>query len=164
MKKIIVLAAVFLMIFPFSSFAEKSHNMAGIQFETPDGWTPSVKRYTVTIEKKDRTALLMVTNMPLQNDVPDLSEIEDQLRQSGKRLLRNSVERDLKIQKFDRGEVKGNYFTLTDRAPKPGEYKLMTEGAVVSDRVFLIFTLLYNEAHDPSEEAFAMIASMKPGK
>ena len=164
MKKIIVLAIAFLFIFPVSSFAEKRHDMAGLQFKTPNGWTPSVKRYTITISKNDQNELLMVTNMPYQGNLPVLSEVKGDLKQMGNKLLKNAVEKDLVLHKFDRGQVKGYYFTLTDKAPKPGEYEYMTEGAVISDRIFVIFTVLSNGLRDPSEEALAMIASVRSSK
>jgi len=164
MKKIILMAMVFCVTCPIFSFAEKQHDMAGIQFKTPNGWTSSVKRYTITISKNGENELLMVTNMPYKGNLPDLSEVKGDLKQMGNKLLKNAVEKDLMLREFNRGQVKGYYFTLTDKAPKPGEFEYMTEGAVISGRIFIIFTALSKGKRDPSEEALAMIASIKSSK
>jgi hypothetical protein len=55
-----------------------------------------------------------------------------------------SVEKSLPIQSFGSGEVQGNYFSATDRAPKPGEFKHLTQGAMSVGGLPVAFTILSN--------------------
>ena len=41
-----------------------------------------------------------------------------------------SIEKALPIRSFGAGDVQGQYFSATDRAPGPGEFKYMTQGAM----------------------------------
>ena len=103
MKKIIVLVVVLLTICLFTSFAGSRHDMAGIQFKASNGWVPSVNRFTITIPRSDGSELLMVTHMPSQRNSPSLPEIMGQLAQTGKKFLKNSIEKDLVLHEFNRG-------------------------------------------------------------
>lgn len=164
MKKIIVLAIAFLVIFPVSSFAEKRHDMAGLQFKTPNGWTPSVNRYTVNIQRNDRNALLMVSRIPFKKRKTDLSEVKSMVESTGRNFLSHAVETELVLHKFDRGKLKGYYFKITDKEDKPGEYKHMIQGALIGDHLSLVFTALFHSSHDPSEEVLAMLGSIGHSK
>lgn len=53
-----------------------------------------------------------------------------------------AVEKSLPIQSFGSGEVQGYYFSATDRAPKPGEFKYMTQGAMSVGGLPVAFTIL----------------------
>ena len=55
-----------------------------------------------------------------------------------------SVEKSLPIQSFGSGEVQGSYYSATDRAPKPGEFKYMTQGAMSVNGLPVAFTILSN--------------------
>lgn len=170
MKKIILLAVVLSVVYPFSSFAETRHDMAGIQFKTLNGWTPSARGFTVAIEHKDKNSIAMVTHIPYPAHGPGLSGVKGIVEEAGNYMLKNSVEEKLILQKIDRGFLKGYYFTLTDKEEntdkeeKPGEYKYIKQGAVTNNQFYLTFTILYNDPHDPSEEALGIISSMKPSK
>ena len=164
MKKIIFLAAVCLFVCPISTFAEKHHDMAGIQFKTPKGWTPTANRYTVNIHKNDKNALLMVSRIPFTSKKPDLSEVKSMMENTGKNLLNVAVETELVLHKFNRGKLRGYYFEITDKEDKPGEYKHMIQGSLVGDHLSLVFTLLFHSSYDPSEEAFAMLGSIRNSK
>jgi hypothetical protein len=55
-----------------------------------------------------------------------------------------SVEKSLPIQELGPGEVQGSYFSATDRAPKAGEFKNMTQGAMSVGGLPVTFTILSN--------------------
>ncbi|MCH7501553.1 MAG: hypothetical protein IH886_16405 [Nitrospinae bacterium] len=164
MKKIILLAAAFLFIAPIPSFAEKHHDMAGIQFKTLNGWTPSVKGFTVAIEHKDKNSIAMVTHIPYPAHGRGLQGVKGIVAEAGNHILKNSVETKLILQEFDRGLLKGYYFFLTDKEDTPGEFKYIKQGAVMSSQFYLTFTILFKDPHDPSEEALEIISSMRPSK
>ena len=56
-----------------------------------------------------------------------------------------SVEGKLSIVTMGGGQGPGYYFDATDRAPKPGEFKYMTQGAVAVGEVVCTFTILTND-------------------
>jgi hypothetical protein len=55
-----------------------------------------------------------------------------------------AVEQSLPVQSFGTAEAQGHYFSVTDRAPKPGEFKYMTQGAVSVGGLPVAFTILSN--------------------
>ena len=73
--------------------------------------------------------------------------------EQGGRLLRSSVEAVLSVKPLRGEETAGHYYSLTDRAPKPGEYKYLTQGVVVLGDVSFSFTVLTSTAGHPAREA-----------
>jgi hypothetical protein len=56
--------------------------------------------------------------------------------------------------------VIGYYYTVTDKAPKPGEFKLMTQGMFGLVDLRVSFTILTNEGQEGTvKEALAMLSS-----
>ena len=56
-----------------------------------------------------------------------------------------SVEGKLGIVTMGGGRGPGYYFDATDRAPKPGEFKYMTQGAIAAGGVVCTFTILTSD-------------------
>lgn len=76
--------------------------------------------------------------------------------------LSQAVEKTLPIQEFRGGGVQGHYFSATDRAPKPGEFKYLTQGAASVQGLPVTFTILSNG--DPQlavEPAFRMLKAAR---
>ena len=57
-----------------------------------------------------------------------------------------SVEGKLSIITMGGGQGPGYYFDATDRAPEPGDFKYMTQGAVGVGELVCTFTILSNDA------------------
>jgi hypothetical protein len=55
-----------------------------------------------------------------------------------------AVEASLAIQELKSETVQGSYFSATDRAPKAGEFKYMTQGAISVQGLPVTFTILSN--------------------
>jgi hypothetical protein len=73
-----------------------------------------------------------------------------------------SVEKSLPVQSFGSGETQGNYFSATDRSPKPGEFKFMTQGALSVGGLPVAFTILSNgNAREAVEPALRMLAAAR---
>ena len=73
-----------------------------------------------------------------------------------------SVEESLPIQNFGSGDVQGYYFSATDRAPKPGEFKFMTQGAMSVSGLPVSFTILSNgNAQQAVEPALHMLLAAR---
>jgi hypothetical protein len=56
-----------------------------------------------------------------------------------------AVEKSLPLQELRSADVQGSYFSATDRAPKPGEFKYLTQGAVSVRGLPVTFTILSND-------------------
>jgi hypothetical protein len=73
-----------------------------------------------------------------------------------------SVEKSLPIQSFGSGKVQGNYFSATDRAPKPGEFKYLTQGSMSVNGLPVGFTILSNGNPQAAvEPALRMLAAAR---
>ncbi len=73
-----------------------------------------------------------------------------------------SVESSLPIRSFGYGNVQGNYYSATDRAPNPGEFKFMTQGSMSVRGLPVGFTILSNgNAQAVVEPALRMLATAR---
>ena len=55
-----------------------------------------------------------------------------------------AVEKSLPLQEMGGGAVHGHYFFATDKAPKPGEFTYLAQGAMAVQGLPLAFTILCN--------------------
>ena len=82
--------------------------------------------------------------------VPDYAEANDFrafiMDKASQEFLQQSVEKELKVEPFGSGEVRGSKVCATDRAPKPDEYKYVCQGIITASGSAVIFTLLYNDS------------------
>lgn len=100
---------------------------------------------SVTYEiRKDKNSLLMITPYPGES-VP-LDRLQANVARQGSGLLKNSEEEKLSLVDFKQGEqTSGYYYVLTDKEPKPGEYKYLHQGAFLIENGLIYFTFLSNE-------------------
>lgn len=76
--------------------------------------------------------------------------------------LSQAVEKTLPVQDFRGGNAQGSYFSATDRAPKPGEFKYMTQGAASIQGLPVTFTILSNsDGNAATESAFRMLKAAR---
>lgn len=92
--------------------------------------------------------------------MPNLSEIKKNVQQSAKEVSAQAVENSIPIRKVKGKQGGGHYFTVTDRAPKPGEYKYMTQGMIRIGELAATFTILSNdEAKNVVANAIKMLST-----
>jgi len=65
------------------------------------------------------------------------------VEKDGQKLLPNAVEPNIVLQEIKGVNNAGYYFSITDKAPNPGEYRYMTRGAIGVGNLFLNFTILH---------------------
>ena len=108
---------------------------------------------------------VMVTPMwPSDKDspVPSDREVRANIERSIENVRSQAVTSSIPVRELKRDAVRGYYFSVTDRAPKPGEFKFMTQGTVVCGRLVVAFTVLSNDVTGKVEkDAVAMIGSMR---
>ena len=94
--------------------------------------------------------------------VPSDRDIRSSVEQSLEGIRGQAVESSIPVRELKREGVRGYYFSVTDRAPKPGEFKFMTQGAVASGSLIITFTVLSNDGTGKVEkDAITMISSIK---
>ena len=86
---------------------------------------------------------LLTTLWPATKDRPPASResLRRQVEQSARMAKSQAMESELRVIEFQARSGEGFYFSATDRAPKPGEYKFITQGILhVGDRCATIFS------------------------
>lgn len=73
------------------------------------------------------------------------AEVRKRVEEAGHRLLSRAMEANLALRELVGDGVWGIYFSLTDKAPKPGEYRHLTQGIALVGDLPLAFTILYND-------------------
>jgi len=71
-----------------------------------------------------------------------------------------AVEEEFLFHEIKGTDGSGYYFMATDRAPKEGEFKYMTQGTLCVGELQLAFTILTNEGQD---DVIALAVSMLRG-
>ena len=122
---------------------------AVLVLQTPEGW-----RSTKQLGRVPTVSLAPANGNAFQVLISPLVGRDSQLAPSSRESLRalveaganaaksQAVEQSLPIQSFGTAEVQGHYFSATDRAPKPGEFKFMTQGAMSVSGLPVAFTIL----------------------
>ena len=94
--------------------------------------------------------VLMTTIWPAAKDGQPQSR--DQLRATVERGVQGArtqaVEKELRVVEFQGRTGPGFYFSATDRAPKPDEYKFLTQGVLRVGELSVTFTILTNDGQD----------------
>jgi len=65
------------------------------------------------------------------------------IEKEGQKLLPNAAEPKIVLQEIKGVNNTGCYFSITDKAPNPGEYRYMTRGAIGVGDLLLSFTILH---------------------
>lgn len=84
---------------------------------------------------------------------PDDAKIKATVVSAAKSAESQSVEGSLALQSLGGASGRGYYFRATDRAPKPGEWKYLTQGMIRTGGIALTFTILTNDAQAAIELA-----------
>jgi hypothetical protein len=97
---------------------------------------------------------------------PDDTKIRSTVATGAKSAESRSVEGSLSLRDIVGPSGRGYYFVATDRAPAPGEWKTLTQGAMRTGAIALSFTILTNAGQElEAKAALEMIrlAVQQPG-
>jgi hypothetical protein len=97
-----------------------------------------------TADPLQMSVTLSVGQVPADIDANEFRALV--MDKTSKEFLQQSVEKELKVEPFGTGEVRGSRVCATDRAPKPGEYKYVCQGILTHHDSAVIFTVLYNDS------------------
>src|SRR5262249_10121034 len=88
------------------------------------------------------------------------AEIKRQVEQSAERIKPQAVEKELTIQEVKGASGAGYYFSATDAAPKPGEFKHILQGMIRVGEFQVVFTVLTQDGSESiRRQSIALVQS-----
>jgi hypothetical protein len=160
---------VFLVTCGFAAASEASPHLfelpdhGTLALLVPDGWTDQLKqplnRLPPTITLKPRTGAQFVVQVTAvwsnsrASELPDETAIRSQVAGAAKSAAPQSVEGVLPLHDIKGVDGRGYYFSATDRAPNPSEYKHLTQGIIRVGQISLAFTVLTNDGHEAAVQS-----------
>ena len=142
-----------------------------LQLEVPKSWQHRISQprrgsSSTLVLTSDRGPTFQVLISPLLTrrpgtPFPEPRDLRKEAEQSARIFQPQAVEKEIRIQELKGRAAIGYYYSLTDRAPKPGEFKYMTQGMVRLGDALLAFTLLANDGYAAIRDR--MIAALQGG-
>jgi len=121
-----------------------------------DRLKPSPMNLPPTIEISPNTGqefVMLLTPVAPQKAKIEPSDLRSGVQQMSRQAAAQSVEKKALIKEFKGEQAEGYYFSLTDSAPAPGEYKFMTQGLSKVGEMLVSFTILSNDSTQKHREA-----------
>ena len=78
-----------------------------------------------------------------EQDFNSREKVRTSVERDGQKLLPNISETKIVLTEIKGVSNSGYYFSVTDKAPNPGEYRYMTRGAIGVGNLFLNLTIFY---------------------
>ena len=129
-----------------------------LQLRVPASWAAAVSQPsenlppTIVLKTKSGQPfqILVTPVWPMEGSgpLPGLAEVKQEVGSAAKEAGPQSVEGTLSLQELSGASNHGFYFSATDRAPKVGEFKYLTQGIVCLGQINLAFTILTNDGQD----------------
>jgi hypothetical protein len=108
---------------------------------------------------------IVISPLILPNGVlapADPESLRKLAQSSAEKILPQAVEKSLPIQDLRAANVQGYYFSATDRAPQPGEFQYLTQGAVSIQGLPVAFTIFSNG--DPQATVEPVLRMLKAAR
>ena len=118
------------------------------KFEAPDSKTPPSVRL---MQRQGATFNVLITPLsgtPMGGAIADPNKLRAIVTTISRDALAQSVEMTIPVHELTGTDVHGFYFSATDRAPKPEEWKYLTQGMVNIDGAPFAFTILTNDGQE----------------
>jgi hypothetical protein len=152
------------------SFAVPDHGQLELSF--PKAWKVSTGRGpanldlppTITLESADgQKFMVQITPITSRDGKAESMEVLRRMAEGrGQHDLHSSKETKLDLKELKGVVARGYYYSLTDKSPDPGEFKLMTGAVVGVGDLVLNVTILDNDAKRPErQQAIEMLKGAK---
>jgi hypothetical protein len=141
-----------------SSVAERKYQLSDrglLVLSVPTGWreqvrTPDAKMsptINFTAASGQAFSVIVTPLWPMKKDspAPTLEELKNGVARAAEELKEQAVEKSFDVVQLKGPAARGYYVKATDRAPKAGEYKYMTQGMVALGNVRVTLTVLTND-------------------
>ncbi len=125
----------------------------------PDNLPP-----TIVLEPKSgspfKVLITAVWAQANEKDHNSSQKVKELIEQQGKSLLLQAVETELHLNELKSSPFLGYYYILTDKSPKLGEFKFMTQGGIGVGGLLLTFTILTHTKDSKAiDNALKMLAN-----
>jgi hypothetical protein len=137
-------------------FALPDHGV--FEITVPVDWQEQIRRPpnrlppTIKFHPKAGSSfeVLMTPLWPIEGKAPptDAATIRKEVKSAAARVSSQAVEKQIEVHELKGSNGTGYYFSATDKAPNPGEYKYMTQGILPVGRLVVTFTILTNDGRD----------------
>lgn len=145
-------------------------NHGTFELKMPASWKDSVDQPrdglppTITFAPKSGADFRVVVTpiWPARPDVkqPTPEELKGLARRFADKMAPQSVEKKLSVKELKGSANTAYYFTATDPAPKPDEYKILNQGVMGVGELRVTFTILTNDGQDDIvKAALAMLTA-----
>jgi hypothetical protein len=146
-----------------------------LELTIPAGWKDELKTQqgskaaTITLTPREG-ALFEVSVTPIGRQRPGVSadtaiQMRENVQQAADKIKPSALEPYLPTEELTGAPGPGYYFSATDREPKPGEFKYLTQGMLLVGDAIVAFSVLTNDGQEKvKDEALAMLkgASLLP--
>ena len=106
-------------------------------------------------------AVFVVPSWPVVRNPPPVTaeSLRRLIEKAATDATRRAVEQKIEVKELKGASGPGYYFTATDPAPAPGEYKYLTQGTIKVGEILAEFTILTNDGQgDVVQAALSMMA------
>lgn len=166
-----------LILAPFMASAEnivaRSYTLqkhGTLELKVPESWSDSITQPTSELPptiklspKNGAQFTILATPIWLaQADIksPTPDELRATVRQAADIALLQSMEDSIEIKELKGPTNTGYYFTATDQAPQPGEFKHLNQGIIAVKDLLVSFTILTNDGQEAIvKEALSLLSS-----
>jgi len=109
-----------------------------------------------------KISITILWNKTGEQDFNSPAKIRNLVEQDGQNILSQAVETKLAVQQMRGFNNIGYFFSLTDKAPNPGEFLYMTRGGMAVGNLLLSVTILYRaEDSEYVKDALSMLREAK---
>ena len=141
-----------------------------LQLQVPTLWKEELEQdrdrlfQTIVFTSKSGApfGVVLTPLWPTEKDAPnpDREALQRLVQRAAEQVRLLAAEKTIEILEFEGTAGVGYYFSVTDPAPKPGDYKHMTQGILPVGVLMLPFTIYTNDGQqDIVTEALAMLKS-----
>lgn len=133
-------------------------NRDTLELTLPVGWTDRLQQPEgggpPTIEiavSRDGPPQVFVTPEwpdPVAREIRELPALRDAVRDLAERIQPQAAESRIEVRMLGGKDGSGYYFTATERDPRPGDFRFMSQGALQLAGLTLWFTILTDEGED----------------
>jgi len=130
-------------------------NHGNLQLSVPQLWKDDLRQPTkklpptivFTPQNGSSFQVLLTPIISIQKDMvmPTASKVKAAIESKVEQIKSQAVESNIIIRELKGPEVEGYYFSATDKSPKTGEYKYMTQGIFLVGDLTSTFTILTND-------------------
>ena len=145
-------------------------NHGSIELKVPKSWQSKISQPpndlppTIVFSSQDPLAfqVLLTTLWAARPSIalPGPAQLKKITAEMIEKVGPQAVEREIPIKELKGESTVGYYYSITDKAPKPDEYKYMTQGILRLGELTTTFTILTNDGSENiADETIAMLES-----